>query len=110
MPRLPLESVWNPQILVANASGSVPKSLPDIVQVDADGTVTYHQRYTGKFSQPLRLSEFPGDQHSFGVHFVAAGYSAGQLEFVPDSYAADTSIRGGSIADEVSLTDWEIPE
>jgi hypothetical protein len=82
--QLSLESIWNPRVLIANATGIVPKSLPDIVQVAADGTVTYHQRYTGKFSQPLRLSEFPKDQHSFSVHFVAAGYSADQLEFIPE--------------------------
>jgi hypothetical protein len=108
--QLPLESVWNPRVLIANATGVVPKSLPDVVQVEADGTVIYHQRYTGKFSQPLRLSEFPRDQHTFLVHFVAAGYNSDQMEFIPDVFESDTLLRGGSIADELSLTDWKVLE
>ncbi|MGB5473090.1 MAG: hypothetical protein WBQ78_06410, partial [Gammaproteobacteria bacterium] len=106
--QIPLESVWSPRVLLANQTGIVTKSLPDVVQVEANGTVTYHQRYTGKLSQPMHLSEFPRDRHTFFVQFVATGYSDDHLEFVPDDYPFDNSIRGGSIADELSLTDWKV--
>jgi len=108
MRQVPLESVWNPRVLLANGTGLISKSLPDVVQVDEEGTVTYHQRYTGKISQSMDLSDFPRDRHRFLVHFVAAGYDDDQLEFVPDTHPSVPSSPGGGIADEVSLPDWKI--
>ncbi len=106
--QIPLESVWNPRVLLANQTGIVAKSLPDVVQVEEDGTVIYHQRYTGKLSQPLHLSDFPKDKQPFVIQFVATGYSDDHLEFIPDDLPADPPIHGGSIADELSLPDWGI--
>jgi uncharacterized membrane protein len=45
------------------------------------------------------------DTHSFIIHFVAAGYTDDQLQFLPESYK---SIQGGSIADSLSLPDWKV--
>ena len=107
--QMPLEDVWNPRILLVNQVGIVPKSLPEIVQVDAEGNVTYHQRYTGRLSQPLKLSDFPMDTHSFKVQFVATGYSADDLEFLPYTVRRkNMTMTGGSMANELSLPDWEI--
>ena len=110
LPRqLPLANVWNPRVLLANQQGLLPKSLPDVVQVDSHGGVTYHQRYSGKLSQPLLLSNFPMDTNMFTVQFVAAGYAANELTFVPDvGERADLRIEGGTIADRLSLPDWKI--
>jgi hypothetical protein len=60
-----LEDVWNPQVILANRQGLVSRSLFNVVQVDADGTVTYRQRYSGMLSQPLQLSDFPMDRHRY---------------------------------------------
>ncbi|MGR9071454.1 MAG: hypothetical protein ACU833_00155 [Gammaproteobacteria bacterium] len=105
--QISLEEVWNPRILLANRQGLVSKSLPDVVQVSPDGMVIYHQRYTGLLSQPLDLSEFPLDRHTFNIHFVAAGYSADELEFIPDTLRGN-NILGGSMAEKLSLPDWKI--
>jgi len=67
-----LEEVWNPQLILANRQGLVSRSLPEIVQVDPDGTVTYRQRYSGMLSQPLQLANFPMDKHFFTIHFASA--------------------------------------
>jgi hypothetical protein len=103
--QIPLEEVWNPRVLLANQQGLVPRSLPEIAQVNPDGTVMYHQRYTGKFSQRLMLVEFPMDTHKFTIQFVATGYHADDLTFEPDQLK---DMRGGSIAKELSLADWKI--
>lgn len=109
--RLPLEDVWNPRIVVANQQGIIRKSLPETVEVEPDGTVIYRQRYIGVLSQPLRLSEFPMDQHIFTVQFAAVGYTAGEeLVFVPDAVEGKERIVGGGISKELSLTDWDILE
>lgn len=103
--QIPLSEVWNPRLLLANQQGVIPHSLPEIVQVQPDGTVIYHQRYTGKLSQRLMLADFPRDSHTFTIQFVAAGYQADELTFEPESVR---SFHGGSMADTLSLADWKI--
>ncbi|MFZ1747346.1 MAG: hypothetical protein WAU17_15610 [Nitrospirales bacterium] len=103
--QIPLSEVWNPRLLLANQQGVIPHSLPEIVQVQPDGTVMYHQRYTGKLSQRLMLADFPRDSHNFTIQFVAAGYQADELTFEPESMR---NIRGGSMANTLSLADWKI--
>ncbi|MGP0594443.1 hypothetical protein ACTRXD_18140 [Nitrospira sp. T9] len=103
--QISLSEVWNPRLLLANQQGVVPHSLPEIVQVHPDGTVMYHQRYTGKLSQRLMLADFPRDSHTFTIQFVAAGYQADELTFEPESVR---NIRGGSMANTLSLADWKI--
>ncbi len=106
--QVPLGEVWNPQVIIANRVGLVSKSLPEMVQVFPDGKVVYQQRYTGKLSQPLKLSDFPMDKHTFTIQFVGTGAtSADEVEFIP-GVAIASNIVGGAIADELSLPDWEI--
>ena len=105
---MPLEEVWNPQVLLANRVGVLPAALPQVVEVKPDGTVQYRQRYTGLLSQPLNLSKFPMDKHTFTVHFISTAYTADQLEFVPDTSLGGQYIVGGGIASELSLPDWEL--
>ena len=102
-----LEEVWNPQVLLANRQGLVSKSLANIVAIHPDGTVLYDQRYTGHLSQPLMLSEFPFDKHTFTIQFVAAGYTIDEVTFVPGVSKVNPSFIGGEIARTWSLPDWQ---
>ncbi len=104
---VPLEETWNPRVIIANQGGLVQKSLPEVVEIKRDGTVIYHQRYTGPLSQPLRLSEFPFDQHNFTIQFVATGYTDEEIEFLPDSLRPG-SPTGGGLYHELSLPDWSV--
>jgi len=108
--QMPLEEIWNPRVLLANEGGVVRTTMPRIVEVEPDGTVTYRQRYVGPLSQPLRLSDFPLDQHRFVIQFVAPGYHPYELKFVPSPVPEDPSLVGGGIADLLSLPDWNIIE
>lgn len=103
-----LEDAWHPQVILANRQGLVSRSLPEVVQVEPDGTVTYRQRYSGTLSQPLQLTNFPMDQHTFNIQFVSAAYSAEELEFVPAGSKIDPTIKGGLMAKDLSLPDWKI--
>jgi len=103
-----LDTVWNPRVLLVNLTGIMTKSLPEVVQVEPDGTVTYYQRFTSKVSQPLHLSEFPRDRHTFTIQFAGAGYTDDQLKFVPDIFPEDPSLRGGAMAEQLSLPDWKV--
>ncbi len=105
---VPLEETWNPRVIIANQGGRVQKSLPEVVEIERDGTVIYHQRYTGPLSQPLRLSEFPFDQHNFTIQFVATGYTDEEIEFLPDSPKSGDPPTGGGLYHELSLPDWSV--
>ena len=103
--QIPLNEVWNPRILFSNQMGVISRSLPEVVEVHPDGTVIYYQRYTGTLSQRLMLVDFPMDKHNFMIQFVGAGYKTNELTFEPDLFS---NIHGGSMANTLSLADWEI--
>jgi len=50
-----LDQIWNPRVSIENETSSVSHRLPDSVEVEADGSVLYRQRYDGSFTQALRL-------------------------------------------------------
>jgi Neurotransmitter-gated ion-channel ligand binding domain len=103
-----LDEVWNPQVLITNQQGLLARSLPEVVQVESDGTVSYRQRFNGTLSQPLNLSEFPMDRQQFRIQFVSVAKDGDRLKFVPMAALRDPSARGGSIASKFSLPDWKI--
>jgi hypothetical protein len=107
---LPLDSIWNPRVVVANQHGFIRKSLPETVRVSPDGTVTYDQRYVFKVIQLLKLFDFPMDRHKFRVQFVATGSTTHKLVFVPGIVKSERELTGGGISSELSLPDWDIME
>lgn len=107
---VPLTEIWNPDVLIVNRGGIMQKSLPEVVKVAPDGSVTYLQRYTGPLSQPLKLSEFPFDQHHFTIQFVSPGSTPQEVQFVPAPAIGDPKIIGGAMYHELSLPDWKVTE
>lgn len=103
---LSLEQVWHPPVVLTNRQASVRMPLPQVVQVDPDGTVTYRQQYVGPLSQRLRLHDFPLDTQTFNIHFAVAGARPGDIELVPGEFSAD--LKGGGMAKVLSLPDWGI--
>jgi hypothetical protein len=97
----PLDEVWNPGLQIINEQ-FVRRTFADVVKIHPDGTVVYRQRMWGTFSQPMDLREFPFDNQSFTVHFVAADFLDGELEF-----SQDPEIQSG-IASKLSLADWKV--
>jgi hypothetical protein len=107
---LPLSKIWHPHVIIANKQFFVRKSLPDVVRVESDGTITYAQRYLGPLSQRLNLSRFPFDKHTFGINFISTRYTPDQVKFIPSLSPQDPTIIGGGISQELSLADWEITD
>jgi len=104
-----LEQIWHPRVSIANETSSVSRKLPETVEVDADGSVLYRQRYVGAFTQPLRLQSFPFDRQTFHVQFVAVRYRPNEVTFVPDQDWARNGLKDGAgIAPSITLPDWTI--
>ena len=104
-----LDQVWNPRVVIVNETNSVNRRLPESVDVDADGTVLYRQRYVGAFAQPFRLNSFPFDKQSFRVQLVAVRYQTDEVKFVPDQrWIRDGLKEAGGISPTITLPDWTI--
>src|SRR5437899_2297484 len=107
--RYPLEQIWHPRVGIVNETNSVSRKMPDSVEVEPDGTVTYRQRYVGAFTQPLRLQSFPFDRQTFRVQLVAVRYQSNEVIFVPDQvWIRDGLKEAGGISPSVTLPDWTI--
>ena len=100
---LDFDDVWHPTLLIYNRR-SVTESMPREVMVRPDGTVTYAQRYTGDFSAPMDLREFPRDRQEFLVWLVSPVRVGANVTLVPlESMAA---LR----TDQLSISDWKVGE
>jgi hypothetical protein len=97
------DEVWHPTILVYNRR-SVTESMPHEVMVRPDGTVTYLQRFTGEFSAPMDLREFPRDRQEFFVWLVSPVRAGADVTLVPDDRIV--TLRTG----ELSVSDWKVGE
>jgi hypothetical protein len=107
--RYPREQIWHPRVGIVNETNSVSRKMPDSVEVEPDGTVTYRQLYVGAFAQPLRLQSFPFDRQTFRVQLVAVRYQSNEVMFVPDQvWIRDGLKEAGGISPSVTLPDWTI--
>ena len=107
--RYPREQIWHPRVSIVNETNSVSRKIPDSVEVEPDGTVTYRQLYVGAFTQPLRLQSFPFDRQTFRVQLVAVRYQSNEVMFVPDQVWIQDGLKGaGGISPSVTLPDWTI--
>jgi Neurotransmitter-gated ion-channel ligand binding domain/Neurotransmitter-gated ion-channel transmembrane region len=96
---LPLSAAWHPNVQIVNRI-SVQTTLPEGLEVDQQGNVTYRQRFIGQFSCTMDLREFPFDQQEFSVRLVAVGFTPEKVQFVPDTDPI--------IVSKFSITDWKI--
>ena len=97
------DEVWHPTILIYNRR-SVTESMPQEVMVQPDGTVTYLQRFTGEFSTPMSLREFPRDQQEFFVWLVSPTRAGANVTLVPEESVV------ALVTQELSISDWEVGE
>jgi hypothetical protein len=98
---LDLDDVWHPTLLIINRR-SVTESLPTEVTVQPDGAVMYLQRFTGEFSAPMNLREFPRDRQEFFVQLVAPAVAGADVTLVPDE--SIVALR----AEHLSISDWNV--
>jgi len=104
-----LDQIWTPRVGIANETSSVSRKFPDSVEVEPDGTVIYRQRYTGSFTQSLRLQSFPFDRQAFHIQLVAIRYRPNEVVFVPDeNWIRDGLQQAAGISPSITLPDWTV--
>jgi len=98
---LGLDEVWHPTLLIYNQR-SVSESLPREVTVQPDGTVGYVQRFTGTFSVPMDLRDFPLDSQDFYVWVVSPQRLGSPATLAPMADLSTYSV------DRLSVSDWAV--
>jgi len=96
-----LDEAWHPRLQIVNQQ-RVWSSLPDVVEIAPDGSVTQRARIWGDFSQPLDLREFPFDNQSLQILVVTAGFSDEEIILSPGP--------SSGIGKTFSIADWEITD
>lgn len=99
-----LTEVWNPRLTIVGQQMAW-KSYPDSVEIQPDGTVTLRQKVWGRFSQPLKLQDFPFDRQVLSIHLAAAGLSEEDVAITPLTFESG---KTSSIADQFSLPDFQV--
>lgn len=94
-----LQQIWHPRIQILNQQ-RVWSSLPEVAEIEPDGTVVMRGRVWGSFSQPLSLREFPFDTQKLVLPFVAAGYTPEEVALVPSPWSG--------IEKGLSIPDWRV--
>ncbi len=100
---LDLDDVWHPILVIVNERAA-NRSLPEVVNVDADGNVQYTVRLTGRFSATMNLKDFPLDRQQFNVWVVAPVMGGNRVELIPDTTVS--VLRN----EQLSISDWTIAE
>ena len=104
-----LDEIWHPRVAIANETNSVSRKFPESVDVEADGTVIYRQRYEGSFTQALHLKSFPFDKQTFRLHLVAVRSTPKEVQFVPDQKWVEAGLKqAAGISPSITLPDWTI--
>ena len=57
--RYPLEQIWHPRVGIVNETNSVSRKMPDSVEVESDGTVTYRQRLCRSLHATVAIAIIP---------------------------------------------------
>ncbi len=96
---VPAGDIWNPGVLVTNQR-SVQRQMNDVVEVQADGSVRYVQRFYGTYSLPLDLSRFPFDSQELPVTLVA--------RFRPEDLKLVVDEQLFAVAEHLSSPNWSI--
>ena len=99
-----LTDVWNPRLTIIGQQ-MMWRSYPDYVEIQPDGTVVYRQKIWGRFSQPLKLRDFPFDQQTLSIHIVAAGLLEDDVKMSPLVTERGTT---SGIARTFSLPDFDV--
>ncbi len=100
---LDLDDVWHPILVIVNERAA-NRSLPEVVNVDADGNVQYTVRLTGRFSATMNLKDFPLDRQQFNIWVVAPILGGNRVDLIPDTTVS--VLRN----EQLSISDWTIAE
>jgi hypothetical protein len=99
--------VWSPEVSIVNQR-DVTSHLPELVDVSADGTVVYRQRFTGTFSNRINVADFPFDEHDFRVQFMLPAHGTGDVRFVNGALRDRTGVEQNPLVVDWDVRSWRV--
>lgn len=76
-------NIWHPFIDIINQRDIV-SHYDELVEVDADGSVFYLQRFSGTLTSPLKLHDFPLDQQTISIRLGSFARGPDEIDLVFD--------------------------
>jgi hypothetical protein len=99
--------IWSPEVSIVNQR-DVASHLPELVDVRADGTVVYRQRFTGSFSNRINVADFPFDEHDFRVQFMLPAHGTGDVRFVNGALRDRTGVEQNPLVVDWDVRSWRV--
>lgn len=93
-------NIWHPFIDIINQRDIV-SHYDDLVEVDADGSVFYLQRFSGTLTSPLTLNDFPFDQQAISIRLGSFSRGPDEIDLVFDK-SLTTRLAG------ISPAGWKV--
>ena len=75
--------IWHPFLDIINQR-EIDSHYDDLVEVDADGSVTYLQRFSGTLASPLELQDFPFDRQTVSVQLASPAQGPDEIDLIFD--------------------------
>ena len=98
--RVPIDAVWNPNLRILNERG-LRRRFEERVSVDAEGHVSYDQRYFGAIANRSDLSDFPLDRRSLAFELATVDHTEEEI-----ALRLNTG-RTGRVT-ELSVANWDV--
>ena len=75
--------IWHPFLDIINQR-EIDSHYDDLVEVDADGSVTYLHRFSGTLASPLELQDFPFDRQTVSVQLASPAQGPDEIDLIFD--------------------------
>lgn len=95
-----LDEVWNPHLRILNERG-LQRKFEDRVAVDAEGRVSYDQRYFGEIGNRSDLSDFPLDRRSLTFQFAT-------VDHMEKDIALSINAERTGRAKDFTVANWDV--
>ena len=94
--------IWHPFLDIINQR-EIDTHYDDLVEISADGSVTYLQRFSGTLASPLDLHDFPFDRQTVSIQLASPAYGPDEIDIIIDESL--TSRRVGMPPDGWQIVD-----
>jgi hypothetical protein len=77
------QDIWHPFLDIINQR-EIDAHYDDLVEIDADGSVTFLQRFSGTLAAALELRDFPFDRQTISIQLASFAHGPDELELLVD--------------------------
>jgi hypothetical protein len=76
-------NIWHPFLEIINQR-EIDSHYDELVEIDADGSVSYLQRFSGTLASPLELQDFPFDRQTVSILIASFAHGPDEIDLIID--------------------------